>query len=77
MRTNPELSSARYFDIAERGVITGVGTALLEALESWFRENDCLRSEVTSGDRRAQAHRFYESKGYVSGERRYLKRRDT
>lgn len=56
---------------------SGVGAALLEAMESWFREKDCLRFEVTSGDHRARAHRFYESKGYVSDERRYLKRRDT
>jgi N-acetylglutamate synthase-like GNAT family acetyltransferase len=56
---------------------SGVGTALLEALESWFSERECLRFEVTSGDHRAQAHEFYNSKGYVSDERRYLKRRDT
>jgi GNAT superfamily N-acetyltransferase len=55
----------------------GVGTALLEAMESWFLDNNCLRFEVTSGDHRGQAHRFYESKGYVSDERRYLKRPDT
>lgn len=52
----------------------GVGSALLEELEDWFRSNNCLRFEVTSGDHREIAHRFYESHGYVYDERRFLKR---
>ena len=52
----------------------GVGTALLVAIERWFAAQNCLRYEVTSGDQRAAAHRFYDSRGYVSDERRFIKR---
>jgi GNAT superfamily N-acetyltransferase len=55
----------------------GTGAVLLEKMEAWFREGNCRRFEVTSGDHRVKAHSFYESKGYVSDERRYLKHRDT
>jgi GNAT superfamily N-acetyltransferase len=51
----------------------GVGSALLQKLEDWFRSNNCLRFEVTSGDNREVAHKFYESHGYVFDERRFLK----
>lgn len=52
----------------------GVGTALLAAIERWFAAQNCLRHEVTSGDQRAAAHRFYACRGYVSDERRFIKR---
>lgn len=52
----------------------GVGSSLLGALEAWFKENDCMRFEVTSGDRRKVAHQFYESLGYKPDERRFIKR---
>ncbi len=51
----------------------GVGTVLLETLESWFRENNCLRFEVTSGEHREEAHQFYLAKGYVEDKRRFIK----
>ncbi|EDX83491.1 acetyltransferase, GNAT family [Synechococcus sp. PCC 7335] len=51
----------------------GVGTALLSSLEKWFKENNCLRIEVTSGDHREAAHRFYEARGYIQDERRFIK----
>lgn len=59
--------------VAERARSSGVGSRLLSSLERWFRANDCLRYEVTSGDHRPTAHRFYESHGYESDERRFLK----
>jgi GNAT superfamily N-acetyltransferase len=52
----------------------GVGTALLAAIERWFAAQNCLRYEVTSGDQRAAAHRFHACRGYVSDERRSIKR---
>lgn len=52
----------------------GVGTALLAAIERWFAAQNCLRYEVTSGDQRVAAHRFYACRGYVSDERRFIKR---
>ena len=59
--------------VAERVRGGGVGRELVEAVEEWFKENNCLRYEVTSGEHRAVAHRFYESLGYKSDERRFLK----
>ena len=53
---------------------SGVGSALLEALEAWFNEQRCLRFEVTSGDHREGAHLFYQSQGYHPDERRFIKR---
>lgn len=58
-----------------RGI--GVGRSLLDALEAWFRENECIRFEVTSGDHRKVAHQFYESLGYKLDERRFIKRNVT
>ena len=51
----------------------GVGSLLLETLESWFRKNKCNRFEVNSGDYREVAHEFYQSKGYRVDERRFIK----
>jgi len=53
---------------ASRG--QGVGSALVKAAEEWFVANHCIKIEVTSGDRRTDAHRFYESHGLLrDGER--------
>jgi len=51
----------------------GIGTLLLEMLESWFQENNCLRFEITSGEHREEAHQFYLAKGYVEDKRRFVK----
>lgn len=59
--------------IGEKARSKGVATKLLQELEGWFRMNNCLRFEVTSGDQREVAHRFYESRGYSFDERRFLK----
>ena len=59
-------------DAAARG--RGEGTALLAAVDAWFRRVGCVRAEVTSGDHRSAAHAFYESRGYLPEERRFLKR---
>ena len=59
--------------VAERARSKGIASELLKELEKWFRANNCLRFEVTSGDHRDTAHRFYESRGYKLDERRFLK----
>lgn len=59
--------------VADKARSKGVGSALLRELEDWLRSNNCLRFEVTSGEHREIAHRFYESHGYASDERRFLK----
>ena len=51
----------------------GFGSSLLESLESWFKQNQCKRFEVNSGDHRRGAHEFYQSKGYRIDERRFIK----
>jgi GNAT superfamily N-acetyltransferase len=59
--------------VSEKFQSQGVGSALLESLESWFRENGCRRFEVNSGDHRQEAHEFYQSQGYRVDERRFIK----
>jgi GNAT superfamily N-acetyltransferase len=51
----------------------GIASKLVEELEAWFLDNDCLRFEVTSGEHRDTAHRFYESRGYLPSTNRFLK----
>jgi GNAT superfamily N-acetyltransferase len=55
----------------------GIGASLLAAADEFFRRVGCIRAEVTSGDHRTGAHAFYESRGYLSDERRFLKRYDS
>ncbi|OLD51200.1 MAG: hypothetical protein AUI63_00960 [Gemmatimonadetes bacterium 13_1_40CM_2_60_3] len=51
----------------------GVGRALVTAAEAFAWEHDCRRVEVTSGDHREDAHRFYHALGYEMDERRFIK----
>jgi hypothetical protein len=39
---------------------------------AWFRTQGCVRVEVTSGDHRADAHRFYARHGYARQGQRLL-----
>ena len=43
----------------------GIGSAMLLAAHAWFRASGCMKFEVTSGDRREAAHRFYQRHGYA------------
>ena len=60
--------------VADAARRVGVGSALVQAGEEYFRSRECVRAEVTSGDHRPEAHRFYEALGYTLDERRFLKR---
>jgi GNAT superfamily N-acetyltransferase len=51
----------------------GIGRALVERANSYFRSSGCIRAEVTTGDHRPQAHRFYVRNGYLADERRFVK----
>ena len=53
---------------------SGVGTVLIEAAERFFKASGCIRVEVTSGDQRLAAHRFYSANGFVEDERRFIKK---
>lgn len=59
--------------VAEKVRSRGIGSKLIQELENWFLRSECLRFEVTSGEHRGDAHRFYESLGYVPSSRRFLK----
>jgi GNAT superfamily N-acetyltransferase len=42
-----------------------IGSRLMEAADEWFRAKGCIKAEVTSGNHRADAHRFYGKNAYV------------
>lgn len=51
----------------------GVGAKLVEAAERWAWSTGAIRVELTSGDHRDGAHKFYEAMGYLLAERRFIK----
>lgn len=52
----------------------GIGRSMVAAAEKIAADGGCLRMEVTSGDHREQdAHLFYQSLGYRTDCRRFLK----
>jgi N-acetylglutamate synthase-like GNAT family acetyltransferase len=51
-----------------------IGSALVREAEMFSEVNGCIRVEVTSGDHRWDAHRFYLANGYAEDERRFLKK---
>lgn len=60
--------------VAEKARGSGIGSGLLRRVEEWFQHQGCRRAEVTSGDQRHAAHRFYARHGFAQEERRFLKR---
>jgi GNAT superfamily N-acetyltransferase len=53
---------------------TNVGRQLVEAAEDWCRKKGCKLVEVTSNDRRAEAHAFYRHMGYERSSIRFFKK---
>ena len=51
-----------------------IGRVLVEAVETWCREQGCGLIEVTSNDRRAAAHAFYRHMGYERSSIRFFKK---
>ncbi len=51
----------------------GVGTELLKAAEEHLQQSGCTMLEVTSNDRRADAHAFYAARGYREKRVRFVK----
>ncbi|HJP69889.1 MAG TPA: GNAT family N-acetyltransferase [Sphingomicrobium sp.] len=51
----------------------GIGRKLVEAAENWMRKRGCWLVEVTSNDRRAEAHAFYRHMGYERTSIRFAK----
>lgn len=52
--------------VSDRVRKQGVGSRLVEAAEDFAASQGCLRMEVTSSDRRDDAHAFYQARGYAS-----------
>jgi GNAT superfamily N-acetyltransferase len=51
----------------------GIGTGLLEKLESWATRNGAAEMFVNSGLQRAEAHAFYEHQGFTRSGFRFVK----
>jgi GNAT superfamily N-acetyltransferase len=51
--------------VADRARGRGVGSRLVAEAESFAADHGCARMEVTSSDRRGEAHAFYRGRGYV------------
>ena len=51
----------------------GIGASLLARAHAWFEQSGCVKIEVTSGDQRHRAHRFYESHGYHRESQRFVR----
>lgn len=51
-----------------------IGRMLVEAVEEWCRRQGCALIEVTSNDRRADAHAFYRHMGYERTSIRFFKK---
>ncbi|MGC4093216.1 MAG: GNAT family N-acetyltransferase [Polyangiaceae bacterium] len=52
---------------------SGVGRALVQAVETWSREHGSRHVSVLTGAQRADAHAFYERLGFVRTGHRYTK----
>lgn len=62
--------------VADRARGQGVGGQLVAEAESFAARRGCVRMEVTSADRRDDAHEFYRRRGYLDqtgGSSRFLR----
>lgn len=60
--------------VAKEAQGQGIGRLLVEAAEGWMRRKGCQLVEVTSNDRRSEAHAFYRHMGYERTSIRFFKK---
>ncbi len=51
----------------------GIGKRLMDAVIQYFEAQDCTLVEITSGDRRIEAHGLYEVFGFAEKRSRFVK----
>ena len=51
----------------------GIGKRLIDSFERIAIENDCVRIDVASANRRKDAHRFYEREGFLFTHHKFTK----
>jgi GNAT superfamily N-acetyltransferase len=51
----------------------GIGILLLNEAEKYFVAENCGKIEVTSNNRRTEAHQFYLNRGYLEDSRKFVR----
>ena len=71
---NAPLGRITAMVVAQESQGHGIGRMLVEGAEDWMRKKGCKLVEVTSNDRRTEAHAFYRHMGYERTSIRFFKK---